>query len=739
MRLTGRLGAWWGRPATTAEEAPVHAQPPGRAALPAAAALAYPVLYLAGVLGSRTLLAAPSEPAWPALPGLTVALLVVFGLRWAALPFLAGLGAAVMLSGAGPALPELALEAAAATLPWTAAAAVLTRRLRLDPALRRLRDVGWFLLVAVGAAPLAAAATRAALAVLGGEMAWPDAPAAVPGWWTADALGVLGVAPILMVLLASRVHPPAPGQAVWRPRLHPWEAAAQALAVVAASLLALLVPAVQHPPLLYACSLPLVWLAVRRGVPGTAAGAAAASAPAVPVLELRQPAGPALAQLESFMVAATAASLCIGALVAERATSQQRQRQLSAILEAAPDCVATVDRAGRLLYLNGAGRRLLHLGEDEEVTGRLLRELLPQLAARLAAQADLGPDLWKGATTMPAARGHRVPLEHVAVAHPADDGSAEAVSAITRDMRQEQRTAARLAQAEEQLDEHRRRLGAVLANVPIALVVAGVDGTCIRAQGRALERLGPARPTRGRSLFQAFQGNDQLVGDLCQAAAGSSVSSSTTLGDAVLETHFQPVVGRNGKVKHVIGLLTDVTDRARAEAVRDDLLARIDARDAQWRDLDSALQADAVQTLTAWLRHLEILEEQLDSGQPVTVLAPVKQTLEQVLGTGTLPGLEAPDGADAPRELLVDPAELEDLEAQAGAASTAAAPGEAAAARRREGAEAATVDARRDQVVLAVREAPGRPAAPAPAAAGTGRQLERRGGHALPPGPRPDR
>jgi PAS domain S-box-containing protein len=631
MQLVGPLG-WWRRGRVAAR----------RLALAAAVALAYLALYLSGTLGLR----AAGQDAWPALAGPTVALLLVFGLRWAPLPFLAELAAAALLpAGSRPAVPELLLGATAPVLAWGGVAALLAGRARLDPALRRPRDVGWFLLLAVGVGPAAAAALHAALAVAAGRLAWPALPAAVSGWWTAGAVGVLAVAPLLMVVSAGRARPPGLGQPVWRPRASRSETAVQALAVAATPVLALLVPAAQRPPLLYLCFAPLIWVAVRRGVPGAAAGTAALGALSVVVLALGRPAGPAGPELESFLVAAAASSLYVGALVGERATSQQRQRQLSAILDAAPDCVATVDRAGRLLYLNDAGRRMLRLGEDEQVTGRSLRELLPQLAARLAAQADLGPDLWKGATTMPAGRGgQRVPLEHVAVAHPAPDGRTEAVSAITRDVSAEQRTAARLASAEEQLGEQRLHLGAVLANVPIAMVVAAVDGTCLEVQGRALERLGPARLAEGRSLFHAFRGNDQLVGDLCQAAAGSAVSSCTTLGDAVLETHFRPVLGRGGKVKHVIGLLSDVTDRVRAEAICDELLAQLDARDAQRQDLDGALRADAAQTLTAWLRHLRILEEQMASGRPVTALAPVKQTLEQVLeaGAATPEELQAP-------------------------------------------------------------------------------------------------
>ena len=76
----------------------------------------------------------------------------------------------------------------------------------------------------------------------------------------------------------------------------------------------------------------------------------------------------------------------------------------------------------------------------------------------------------------------------------------------------------------------------------------------------------------------------------------------------MLETHFRPVVGRNGTVKQGVGLLGDVTERVRAEAAAADLQARLDALQAR---MDSLEQGGTVRTLTAWLRHLEILEEEL--------------------------------------------------------------------------------------------------------------------------------
>lgn len=535
---------------------------------------------------------------WSPRPGLTLVLLLLLGLRYAAVPLAAELAAGLLVPSPGgrPGTGWLLLDAGLVALAWAATAAVLGGRLRLDPAMRRARDLGRLLLVAVAAAPLAAALPRVVLAAAAGLVPWAGAWALVVSWWARDAVGVALAAPLLAALVVRRVRPPAPGEALWRPLRGRAETAAQVVA------------------------------------DGRGAG-------------------------------------------------QAERRRLEAVLDANPDCVATVDREGRTLYLDQAGRRLLGLGGTEPLAGRRLADLLPQLAARLSAQADLGPARWTGATTLVSA-GRRVLLEHVAVAHRAPDGRTEALSAITRDLSEARRMEGELAAAAERIDEQRLHLTAVTAHMPVALLVAKVDGTCLWAEGRALARLGTSpEALEGASLFQELEAHDQLVGDFCQAATGSAVSSWATVGSAVLETHFRPVVGRNGKVKQVIGLLGDVTERVRAETAAADLQARLDTLQGR---LDSLDDTGTVRTLTAWLRHLEIIEEELAGGRPVTALLPVKRTLERVLVAGVdLAELPLPedggtatghaDAAGAPVEVFGAGAPVEAL---AGSASLAERDGE---------------------------------------------------------------
>ena len=56
--------------------------------------------------------------------------------------------------------------------------------------------------------------------------------------------------------------------------------------------------------------------------------------------------------------------------------------RLAAILEATSDMVGTADREGRVLYINRAGRKMLGIGEDEDVSRLTVKDLQPEWADR---------------------------------------------------------------------------------------------------------------------------------------------------------------------------------------------------------------------------------------------------------------------------------------------------------------------------------------------------------------------
>ena len=66
--------------------------------------------------------------------------------------------------------------------------------------------------------------------------------------------------------------------------------------------------------------------------------------------------------------------------VAARARAQATERRYGAVLEATSDWVSIADRDNNLVYVNPAGRRMVGIGLDEDITGRRIGEFSPAWA-----------------------------------------------------------------------------------------------------------------------------------------------------------------------------------------------------------------------------------------------------------------------------------------------------------------------------------------------------------------------
>ena len=126
--------------------------------------------------------------------------------------------------------------------------------------------------------------------------------------------------------------------------------------------------------------------------------------------------------------------------VSERARAEQAMARLVAILEATPDLVGTSDAAGRALYLNRAGRRMLGIGDDEPLGDRHIAQFHPApAAARVLEEAiptALRDGAWSGESRLRRADGREIPVLQVVLAHRSPHGEVEFLSTLARDISQ---------------------------------------------------------------------------------------------------------------------------------------------------------------------------------------------------------------------------------------------------------------------------------------------------------------
>jgi diguanylate cyclase (GGDEF)-like protein len=283
---------------------------------------------------------------WYPPTGLSFALLLVFGLRYAPLLLLTDPLHQLVLGSPDVSWVGVWLGGVLSTTVYTAVAWLLLRRLRIDPRLPGQRDVAWFLGLAAVAGPLVVAVVQVLQYTVTGLLTWGEWFRGVLGFWSGRATGVGVLAPALLV--ASRrvpalwrdrpalTRPARTGpdrRASWPDRVRPrWlgrlaarvldqplEVVGQAVLLLATVYLAYGEPSVGGLDLAYLVYVPLIWIAVRGGLPRVAFAVLVANTFAVALVGRDVVESPLRLQLG--LVTLTLAGLTLGALVTGRQAS----------------------------------------------------------------------------------------------------------------------------------------------------------------------------------------------------------------------------------------------------------------------------------------------------------------------------------------------------------------------------------------------------------------------------------
>ena len=146
------------------------------------------VVYLALWLGLdaiASLFQARQEVSlWYPPTGLSFALLLVFGLRYAPLLLLTDPLHGLVVSPPAVSWVSFWLGGVLSTVVYTTVAWLLLRRLRIDPRLTGQRDVTWFLGLAAGAGPFVVAAGQVLQYTVAGLLPWGELFRGVLGFWS---------------------------------------------------------------------------------------------------------------------------------------------------------------------------------------------------------------------------------------------------------------------------------------------------------------------------------------------------------------------------------------------------------------------------------------------------------------------------------------------------------------------------------------------------------------------------
>jgi signal transduction histidine kinase len=154
------------------------------------------------------------------------------------------------------------------------------------------------------------------------------------------------------------------------------------------------------------------------------------------------------------LLAAVEARLRRGAML--RSQLEQTEKRLQAIVEANPDLVAMADiNTRQILYLNRAGREMLHVGAKEDISSlglgdiHLVRDMV-RMAGEIVPTA-IQKGAWTGESALLTRTKVEVPVFQVVVAHKASDDKVEFLSINAHDLTVRKKTERERHQMEIQL------------------------------------------------------------------------------------------------------------------------------------------------------------------------------------------------------------------------------------------------------------------------------------------------
>jgi PAS domain S-box-containing protein len=173
---------------------------------------------------------------------------------------------------------------------------------------------------------------------------------------------------------------------------------------------------------------------------------------------------------------------------AQSSQSQSLQLRLAAVLESTSDFVGISDPAGRLFFINDAGREMIGLEGAAAPAAVTMRDYHPEWACRIISQegipAALRNGVWSGETALLSSDGREIPVSQVIIAHSNGRGGIEYLSTIMRDI-----TARKHA---EMIQVRLRRQAVLRADVSVALTerdlaLGEILQRCVEAMVRHLD------------------------------------------------------------------------------------------------------------------------------------------------------------------------------------------------------------------------------------------------------------
>jgi len=144
-----------------------------------------------------------------------------------------------------------------------------------------------------------------------------------------------------------------------------------------------------------------------------------------------------------------------GINISERKKAEEERSRLVSIIENTSDLAAITHMDSELIFMNRAGRKMLGIRDDEDLSGTSIRQYLPEWAVRLVRGTGIPYAIkhgtWSGETALLTRHGTEIPVLQVMIVNKDERGEPIYLSTIARDFTERKETEQRLMVSEEKL------------------------------------------------------------------------------------------------------------------------------------------------------------------------------------------------------------------------------------------------------------------------------------------------
>jgi len=318
---------------------------------------------------------------YPAI-GLVVALLLGVSPWYALVVLFADALAARIIYGTPVLSFSSTVGSLGSALCYGTAAYVLRGPLQIDLGLRRRRDVVRYVVIGATAA---AGATIFGVGCLIGDrsISWHESQSSGISWFLGDAIGLVGIAPFLLVhvfpyvrsWLAPTPFPARPARALFHiPKITfgPFLEACGQASVLFAVLLVMFGFKDPSYPYFYLSFVPIIWIAMRQGIRRVVTGLLLINFGIVVAMHLFPPTAVVFTKIALLMTMLSVVGLIVGSEVSERyrlAIDLHRQTTyLDSLIQNSPLGIIVLDRQGAVELVNSAFEKLFQYDRHELIS-----------------------------------------------------------------------------------------------------------------------------------------------------------------------------------------------------------------------------------------------------------------------------------------------------------------------------------------------------------------------------------